>query len=549
MRRRVIWPALLASAALGHGALAQTSSGIVAPDRPDQNAAPRTAAGMPSTPRGLDASALRARNPTKPFAPFTLTAVTIDGASLPRGDLASAWAPFIGKPMDLATLDRLVDAVGDRYARSDVALYTVLVPEQDFAGGVVKLQAVEGYLQGARLDGVSNRKRSALVGRYLAPLLKERPLSKASLQRKVSLIRDMPGLYPQLSFERGDKVGAVQLVITARPRLAQFGFGVDNQGTALLGQTQAQAELYLNSLLVGGDQLHGTIATPVGPNLFNYFALSYAAPINANGTTLQASAGYLQTRPSEIPLRGRAVSLGLQVSHPIVRGFRNTVYLTAGIDGVNSDNALLGQTFTHENVRTGRIGAAWSRTTNPNVLTLSGTLSVGLPGLGAREFDPGLSQMNFTKLNIKAAYSQLIGRDFILRLDSFYQLSRDRLPISEQLALGGEEFGRAYEAAIISGDRGAAGSAEIAWRPTHGLPPDFKGSEAFAFADAGEATSLGRFGLPDHTARIASVGGGVRADIKSHVVVQVEAARGLTNPVTFENREDWRLLASLRTLF
>ncbi len=548
MLRRAIALGLGAAAASFHLASAQTSPGIVSPSRPDQNPVPAQAgADLSRQPSNL--AGLRVRNPNKPFAPFTLTRVEISGTSLPMAALDPAWRPLIGGALNAAALDKLVNAVADRYGKSDVALYTVLVPDQTFAGGVLKLQVLEGYVEGARLDGVTSQKRIRLIRRYLAPLLKERPLGKASLQRQVSLIRDMPGLYPTLNFERGDQPGAVRLMIKASPRSVQLGLGANNRGTALLGRTQGQADLYAHSLIFGGDQLHATLVTPLEADLFRYYSLAYSVPLDAGGTTLQANVGYLDTHPRAIPLRGNAYSLGVQLSRPIVRSYDTNLYLTGSLDGVNSDNALLGRTFTHENVRTVRLAVSYSRSTKKNVFTVSGTGSFGISGLGAREFDPGLSRLDFRKFNAKLVDNLAVSRNFILRLDGFVQATGDPLPISEQLALGGDEFGRAYEAAIISGDYGEAGSAELAWRPAKRIPNLLKGSEIYAFVDGGEVHAKGRFGFPGSTSRLASLGGGVRADVAARTVVQLEAARGLYNPAAYENREVWRLFAEIRTLF
>ena len=75
-----------------------------------------------------------------------------------------------------------------------------------------------------------------------------------------------------------------------------------------------------------------------------------------------------------------------------------------------------------------------------NLLTASATASFGLNALGARPTAPGVSQTDYKKLNLKLVDALQITPSVHLRLDSVAQLTGDRLPSSEQLALGGDEF-------------------------------------------------------------------------------------------------------------
>ena len=140
-------------------------------------------------------------------------------------------------------------------------------------------------------------------------------------------------------------------------------------------------------------------------------------------------------------------------------------------------------------------------------------------------------------------------QDVLLRLDTTGQYTSDRLPGSEQLALGGDEFGRAYEAAIIAGDRGVAGSAELAWKLARFAPPALRASEVYAFADGGETRRLSRPTEPATLQQLASVGGGARLAVTGRAVLQLEADRGLLDPLATEDHESWRAVFSVRSSF
>jgi len=535
--------AAIALATLPSLALAQTApSRIVPPSRPDV---------APTPPHAPQATPAMPRSEQAPpsVRPFVLRGVQVQGSSLPAAAVEAAYRPFLGRTLDGANLIQLSDAVAAAYERAGYALYTVIVPDQDFAGGLARLVAVEGYLEGARISGPTSGRNRDLVQAYVAKMTAERPLKRRTLQRYISLIRDIPGLNPEPGLSAGGATGAVILDLTLKPKPVQVGIAVNNRGTAYLGKTQVQGDVYLNSLIRQGDRTQFTTAFPTDASLFQYYAVGHSQPVGATGATVQVNAGYLRTRPKNTGLRGRATSAGVQATYPLVRSFNKDIYLTAGFDGLNADNAYLGATFSDDRTRALRGTASYSKTSDKGLLAASGTLSQGVNGLGARATNPGVTKLTFTKVNGRVTFNHVVGKSFVVRLAGAGQYSADRLPGSEQFALGGDEFGRAFEASIIAGDYGYAGSIELAWRPETLFTGTLSGSELYAFADGGKLWYRGRLGFPASEADLASAGGGARFVVKQKAVIQIEAARGLNDPVYFLDREAWRGVFNIRSVF
>ena len=485
------------------------------------------------------------------IAPFRLRNVQVQGSSLPAAVLQRAYAPWLGRTIDETGLKDLTNAVAAAYAaHSDLALYGVTVPVQPFHDGLARIEVSEGFIQGARVSAPSGSRRSnALLKRYLDRLVAERPLKRSTLERYTALIRDIPGLNPALAFTPGARPGGFILDVSTRPRTAELGFGVNNRGTAFLGRTQVDLDLALHSLLRQGDDTHLTVAFPTDLDRFRYFGVSHAQPLGATGASVLATVGYLQTRPSFADLHGHAVTLGVSATAPVLRRNDQSLYLTAGLDGINSDNALLGQVISSDRIRTLRVGATYVRQNARVFLLVNGSANFGLDGLGAHVLSSQASDLGFSKYTLKANANIALLSDVVLRLDSAGQYSADRLPGSEQLALGGDEFGRAYEAAIVAGDEGVAGSAELAWKLAHLAPASLRGSEVYAFADGGETRRLSRPADPSALQQLASVGGGARVAVTSRAVVQLEADRGLLDPIATEGHENWRAIFSVRSTF
>ncbi len=521
---------------------AQTTLSHINPGRLDTN--PPAARHRTRRPRGTR----RTRVKTPEVKPFTLAAVQITGSTLPAEDLAAAYRPFVGRTIDKAALQSITDALAKVYAQSNIALYSVTVPDQDFAGGVLKLKATEGYIGKTEFKGGENRPGVALARRYANRLGAERPLKRTDLERYISLMRDIPGLSPDVEVGQVQPDGSVTLDVDPKAQRVQAAVSINDRGTAYLGRTQVQGDLYLDSLFRPGDQTRLSLALPTDVDRFQLYGFGETQPIGADGATVQVYGNYLRTRPLGLNIQGKAYSLGGQVSYPLIRSYSSNLYVSASLDGLNSQNAFFGDEISNEHTRALRGALAYSLTSSQSVLLASGTASFGLDALGAHE-DPSLAKTSFRKFNFKLAYNHSLGAHFVIRLDSALQLTPDLLPASEQFSLGGEEFGRAYEASYLVGDEGYGASAELAYVIPGGLPKALSGSELYGFADKGGIRYFSRLGLPRQDLSLASAGGGVRVPIWKHLVVQLEAARGLEDPIPVLNGKRWRGVFSIRTAF
>ena len=524
-----------------HQAFSQ-SAVIIDQNRADR--APPTPAPEAPAPKG-GGQALPAQTAVQPFV---VKGVRLEKASIKPAQLGGAFRPFIGHEMDGAGLNALAQAASAAYANSDVALYTVVVPVQDFAGGMVRVRVIEGYI--ASIDVQDQGGAKAYLPRVrsmAARLLAQRPLSKAGLERAILLIRDLPGVSADVQLLKATQEGAVTLSIGVKRQLVEAGIGVNNRGTAALGQTQISGTVTGNGLLRPGERTSFTVMAPTDPSLFQYYAIAHSELLNDDGLTGQVSFGYLHTRPKIFPLEGSATTAGGSLSYPMIRSNMRNLTLTGSLDGTNSDNAFLGQAFSADHTRAVRGAAAYSQTLGKVSVAASAAASLGLDILGAQVTSEQLSKENFRKVNLRGGLDYAFVPRWTLRLRAAGQYSGDRLPAAEQMALGGDEFGRAFPSAAVVGDSGAAGSAEVAYAPGQ-LPALFKGSELFGYVDGGELWSLDRVIIPAQTYKLASGGFGARMAVTAKTAFQLEADTALKSPIPDEYG-GWRVVAAVRTLY
>lgn len=536
--------AAAAAAALVFGsssALAQTApSPIVPGGRPDH--------ARPTAPVPQEAPAATQSQPQLPqITPFELRSVQVAGSTLPPQVLEQTWRPFAGRTLDTTGLAQVSDAIIAAYEKSNVALYTVVVPVQDFTDGVLRVEVFEGFVESVRVEGDSDPKALALVEQRLSGLVGQRPLTKSNLQRRLLLARDLPGVRTELQFVGGGTSQAVGVVATVEAQPVQVALSANNRGAAFLGRTQLAADLYLNNWIPGG-QSRLSYVTPTEWRRFRYVGAGHSQLLGESGASLQVNAGHLRTKPEGSDVRGEATSAGVQFTYPAIRSFEQDLYVSAGLDGLNANSVLLGSAFSDDRSRAARVSVLYGYQDESRRVTLSGALSVGLDAFGAQTLAPGFTELEFVKFNGRATLATQLADRLVLRLAAAGQLSGDRLPAAEQFALGGNEFGRGYEAAVLMGDQGYAASAEIAAQPS-GMPSMLRDAEAYAFVDGGSTIYNSRPLSQELQADLASTGLGVRATVLEHVALQLEATKGLGGRRVPSEAADNRLIFAVRTLW
>ncbi|HEX4271200.1 MAG TPA: ShlB/FhaC/HecB family hemolysin secretion/activation protein [Rhizomicrobium sp.] len=521
-------------------AAAQTVSPFII----DQNRVDRAPpAPAPSTPALPQAPAAAIQAAAKPF---TLTGVTIQGVSIAPRLLEAAVKPFIGKTTDTAGLTAIANAVSDAYGHgSDIALYTVTVPAQDFAGGLARLSVTEGFIEHVDIGG--DTAQAGLVSDYARKLTVEKPLRRSTLQRYLSLMRDVPGLSVDAQLLRATTPGGVRLVLTLHQKSHFVKVSLNDAGASLLGRYQGEVDLSLYGLLRDGEESKLSFGTSTIFSRYQYYGASDSEAVDDEGTRAQLALGYLRTDIGAVGLSGAARTAQLLVSHPLIRGFDEKLSIGADIDGIDTDNAILGNAVSNEHTRALRATASYSLSDPDWLLALSGSLSQGLDGLGARATLPGLSDAGFEKLVLGANYNHLLGPDWVVRLKAITQIASTRLPVSELYALGGGDFGKAYLVASSLGDSALAGAAELAWQPKDwtGL---FAGTELFGFGDDGQSwyrqriVAAGTIAAQDYN--LASAGFGVRFPYGTETKLELAAADALSSaPGT--RAGEWRFLFGL----
>lgn len=528
-------------------AAAQAVLQMVAPNPVEPATAP-----LPNANRGAVATGAPSAQVGTAQARFVLHGVQLEGAhAIPPARLAKLWAAMPGRLVSGADIAALARRIAAAYDAAGYALVNVQVPNQDFAGGVLRIVVQEGYVGKVVIQGNTAGADLSLLKAYAAHIIEDRPLRRATLERYVLLMNDIPGLKVGSRFVPvPGHPGVAGLQLSILRKRADFGVQVNNQGNPTLGNTQVTLNAAVNSLFQQGDRTQAVLGAPIGIRRYQYYGLSHSMPIGSNGATLSLGVGHLVTHPAANAVGGSADTVVIRLSDPVIRSLRESLVLNLDLAALNSDTAFLGQSVSSERTRSVRVGAVYAKADDWDGTTLvSATLSHGFDGLGARRGNIAFGGPDYTKIAGVLAREQKLPWDFTLRARATAQYSAHHLPSTEQFLVGGPSIGRAFDYAYMAGDSGVAAYAEIAhpW-PAAITPRLLHGSEVFAYADWGEVRTVG---TPYQLAyaHAASAGGGVRIRIADRFSVELGAGWVLSHSARLPHVSSPRVLFGITGRF
>lgn len=469
----------------------------------------------------------------------TIREIRFVGAGVPA-NVGRAAQRFVGRPASGDNLAKLAAAMTRAYNRSSVALFTLVIPEQDLSEGIVTVASAEGYVGSVTLSGERESGPAPLVRQMAAGLVGQRPLPRARFERALGNIADIPGVTVTPTLALGSEQGAVALDLALDAKKPTLGLGFTTRTSQFADDGIVEANARGTSLVRSGDETRLTGAAALNFRSLLYLAASHSTPIGTGGTRAELSGAALRTRPSGIAIDGEAWSAGFGVTHPLVRASRRNLIASARLDYLDSKNALFGSTIAAEKTWTASGSLAFRLSEDRTVVGARIGGAKGLDFAGAR-VDPGIGEVGFAYADASIEANQAIGKAFVVRAAATGRWTRDRLPAAQRFSVGGATFGRAFDDALVSGDRGYAAFGEFALRPLRS--GKLAKSEIYSFVDYADVTLLARPAIPQTGFALGSWGGGVRLSYAENATIGLEIADAWKQPVPGFD-QDWRVALS-----
>ena len=477
---------------------------------------------------------------------FLLGEVQVLGSnSMPTQALSPIWAPLIGKPITLAEAFGIAAAISARYREAGFILSQAIIPPQEIRTigvGVLHIQVIEGFIDKVSFTGIAPDKLQA----YMEPLLRDRPLRLATLERALLLIGELPGVSAQANLRASATPNASDLEIVVSQKRSEFSLSAHNRSTPSQGRIRYEASAEVRGLISGFDRHSLRWVTSANKRL-NLLAYSGDVPLGGNGLKLQLGASASRSKPdtdlafSNIDTRSNNFSLG--VAYPLLRSRQSNLSLRGGLNGYNNSADVAGSRASEDHIRALRIGAtADYADTLGGISLLDLEWSKGLSSLGAsKEGDPGVdANPQFSKISAYAARLQSLGGNWSALIGFTAQSSSDKLPTAEQLGLGGETFLRAFDPSEVIGEKGSAGKLEL----RYDLGSARFASTVYVYGDAGSVKRRQADGSHVSTS-LSSAGVGVRVSGPRRTRGYIEVAKPGRKDVASEGNRNARLFAGI----
>ncbi|MEM9399754.1 MAG: ShlB/FhaC/HecB family hemolysin secretion/activation protein [Verrucomicrobiota bacterium] len=377
---------------------------------------------------------------------------------------------YIGQPVTLDSLDKLIDDIREFYKDKDFPVVDVAIPEQEISEGTVQIVIIEGRLGKIVTEG--NR----WFGKDL--LLRNMRLEQGERIKKSVLVDDIRYLNQNpfrdidVVFEKGENYTETDIVLSTIDRLPfRFFFGYEDSGNDLTDDERWLAGFNWGNAFFADHLL--SYQTTVSPDLngLRAHAATYTIPffrtheLTFLGSYSSSSGDFLN---SGVKFESTGVSwqVGARYSFPLSDPQDEHVRqrLTLGYDFKQTNNRFdsLGSQTSGNWIDVSQLMFAYNLSQQDDLgYTLFGFQTFYSPGNFTHNnrdefFNQNRSQSgaSYTYINSRTQRVVYLPWDFRASGIISFQFADKNLASTEQLRLGGYDSVRGYDEDEVRGDEG-----------------------------------------------------------------------------------------------
>jgi hemolysin activation/secretion protein len=407
----------------------------------------------------------------------TIKGFRIDGnKTLSEELIKETLKPWLGQTVAFQELQKAADSVAALY-RSQGKLAQVSVPPQKINDGIVILKVLEATLGAVHIDMPNGPSRFTedRARRYVTDANRLSEIVQTqNIERSIYILNETPGVAVATQLEPGKNEGDVDLRLTLVDTKPVRGkVEANNYGSRSTGMGQRIVNVTFDNPGSFGDQISLSNIKSSGSD---YSIGSYSLPIGTDGLRLGVSGSYLDYEnvgefahpKNPAASAGRAKTVGVNVTYPLLRSPAKNANVTAGLDRkmfLNSSVASGANTSDYriENMVLGFSGNAFDGWGGGGVNSLSVNLTKGhlTPGSNTPTYGSD-KPSTFTKLTTSISRNQqLVPDKTVLLISASGQLGSVDLDSAERFYLGGPYGVRAYPGSQGGGSQGAMINIEI----------------------------------------------------------------------------------------
>jgi len=411
----------------------------------------------------------------------------IDATGVPMlgsDDARKVLDPFIGQPVSMASLNRLVSSLYLFYIQQDLPFVSITLPEQDITSGIVQILVIEGTIGEIDIEGA--RYFSEDLYRSMLRLKSGEPLRKSVMEDDVEWINRNPFRAGNFYLKPGQStLGAADLVFRARERFPLRVYaGYNNHGTRLTGRNRLETGFNWGNAFGLGHQLNYQFTS--NSELKDYIGHSVTYLVSLpwrHFLTISGSGSETKSRvDAPLSQKGRASQWSLSYKAPLQGAETYTHNVSASFDYKMSDNNMefssIPVTDNDTHIFQGSIlyHGSLADALGSTAFYLQGTVSPGNWSSSNTDDNFSISRAYAEARYAYAAFDltriNYLPKAFTLYLHAHAQIADGNLLGSEKMTFGGSSSIRGYTEGDTYGDKGYILTQEL-------RAPPFKPSQWF----------------------------------------------------------------------
>lgn len=470
---------------------------------------------------------------TKPLPKDMRGVMVVDPAlHLPPQLAENLQSEFMGQPLSMALLNRMVKQINKAYQTTDFPLVDAYLPQQDITSGHVQVMVREAVLGAVRVEGAKHSNPDYMKRQVRLP--PGARIDTTMIGKDVAWLNENPIRNVKVVYERGTKEGSSDVILkTTEIKPFQVYAGYANSGLVATGLNEVSGGFNWYQVLGTEQSLAYQFSGNQELDRLKAHALVWSIPfpwrhrLQLIGVTADNA---VESGPpgAALGINGRSQQFTVAYTVPIASAWsrvRHKLAFAADYKSTTSDILFGGQSLATNDAQVMQFRTGY------DILI---TDKLGYTRFAASGvYSPG----NLFSRNTYAAFDQLRAAsqadywyamaelDRLLRLPKGFsvamhvtgQYSKYRLLPTEQVLAGGYRTVRGYLESSARGDSGIKASMEFNLPAMH--LSHWGGEEdalnAFAFYDCAYLTSVGDLASePDQ--QLHSAGLGLRYSVSDH---------------------------------
>jgi len=437
-------------------------------------------------------------------------------------ELAKITDPYTNKVLTTVEIQEIRQKLTLFYINNGYINSGAILPDQKISDGIVKMTIIEGEL--TRIDVAGN---TGLNSEYISERLAlggDTPLNLKNLQQHLRFMQQNPLIKKvNAKLNPGSKPGeSILNVLVEENSPYSFAAYVNNYRSPSIGSIGFGVEAIDRNLTGHGDTIALTLTKSEG---LESGAFSYSIPLNAQDTTFKFRYSTSQSEVIEEPftaieIESEADTIGVELTHPVVKTADTTVVLGIAFDKRKSQSFLLNQPFSfslgtddgESRVSVLRLSQQYNQRSQNEAISLRSVFSFGIDAFNATVHDAAdLARVcgatatpdicpdgDFSAWLGQASYVRrfnALERSMNLILRANAQIASESLLPVEQFSIGGVRTVRGYRENQLVRDNGFVASAELRIPVIIGGGEDGKGGtpiQLVPFIDYGRSWNDGR---------------------------------------------------------